>query len=343
MEEIVRPELLLSYDLEAGDCLLTCQVRYFPQPHPEEQDWKTRFELLEKDHKRLSQEYILTQSALYAGANSAHSLLETASQNEALKAELEKERTAVARLTGRLREKDTRKSKAEVLLLQAETRCKDLVMLNTTLEKRLLDLERSVKEANYRVEREKETVLSCEMTVKQRDEQVRKLLNRLKQQELALEAIQDELRKREALQTALSRRLKETVPETKSHPTVENQLKELRSRLQERETELEILKSMMKNAQKGRERQSKPINDLHLPQIRTASIASPPRRFNRSRFPVQTDSESVQKPRTKENGTNQRSKSPLLGPEDYSDLPEVDFNPEKYSQVTGLNAGTSEG
>jgi len=335
----VRPELLLSYDFESGECVLTCQVRYFPENRPEDWDWQARFEGLEKDHKRLSQEYVLAQSALYAAANSAQSLLEIATQNDALKAELAKERNAVTRLTGKLREKETRKSKAEVLLLQAETRCKDLLTLNTTLEKRVLDLERTVKEANYRVEREKETASSCELTAKQRDEQVRKLLNRLKQQELALEATQDELRKREALQAAFSRRQKEPPPDTKSHHTAESQMKELRSRLQERETELEILKSMMKNAQKTKERVSKPASDLHLPQIRTASMASPPRRFNRSRFPAQIDAESGKKPRMKEGSEGKyRSKSPLLGPEDYSDLPEVDFNPEQGSEVTGLKA-----
>lgn len=342
MEEVVRPELLLSYDLEAGNCVITCKIRYFGEDGSGDGDWKGRFEALDRDHKRLTQEYLSIQSALYADANSAQSLLDLTTQNDTLRAELGKERAATARLTTKLRERESRKSKAEVLLLQAETRCKDLLTLNTAFEKRVFDLERALKETNFRVEREKEAAESCQNTVKQRDEQVRKLLNRLKQQESALETVQEELRKRESLHTALSRKLKETAPESKvSTSTLENQLKEVKNRLQERETELEILKSMMKNAQKTRERALKPTTDLHLPQIRTASMASPPRRFNRSRFQGLTAAENLKKMREKEG--NGRSKSPLLEAEDYSDLPEVDFSPEQGNKLAEANAEAPEG
>lgn len=325
MEELLHPVLLLSYDLHSS-CTVTCHIRYLYTTSEDDLPWKTRYEALENDHKRLSDQYLSIQSSLYHSANTDIDLLQVTTENEALKTELAKEKQTVVRLNSKLREREARKSKAEVLLAQTETRCKDLLSLNTGLEKRLSDLERTCKETSYRAERDKETLEACSKTLSQRDEQVKKLLLRIKQQENALETLQEELKKRESMYFSLNRRLKDANPVLKPNSILENQLKEVKNRLQERETELEILKEMMKNAQKVRDRGKQTVG-VRLPLIRTANTQSPPRRPGKVRGGREGNAGKIEKDEEKS------SKSQLVLGEDYSDLPEVD--------VTGGEEGTS--
>jgi archaellum component FlaC len=216
-------------------------------------------------------------SALYASASQAQTLLTLSLDNEALKRELITAKEALNRLQSKLKERELRRSKAEVLLAQAENRCKELVYAGSLQGKRVSELEKACKELENRIGRGKEAEEETAKVVFQRDEQLRRLITRLKSLEALSEDLKSDLKRKESAIFALQKRLKDT---GQTLPSPEPELKTLHSRLLAKETELEVLKTMVKNlhihpnsdpfrsGQRVQRRSPEPTASIKLPDIR---------------------------------------------------------------------------
>ena len=272
MEEIVRPILELSYDWQGWECTATCKIVYpgdLASALPEDlvqalalvsgsvlpasdlprlkralQALATRFLSLDKSHQRLSQDYLAAQSALYTSASQAQTLLTLSFDNERLQKELESTKETINRLQSRLKEREMIRSKAEILLSQAENRCKELVYAGSQQGQRVFDLEKTCKELESRLNRAKEAEEEAIKVANQREEQLRKLIVRLKSLEALSEDLKSDLKRKENALTALQKRLKDS-GQLLASP--EPEIKTLNSRLLAKETELEVLKTMVKN------------------------------------------------------------------------------------------------
>lgn len=305
MEEIVRPILELSSDWQGWECTFTCRIVYpgdLSSALPEDlaqalalisgsvlpdsalprlkvalQALAFRLLSLDKSHQRLTQDYLSAQSALYASASQAQTLLSLSFDNDRLQKELESAKDTINRLQSRLKERELRRSKAEILLSQAESRCKELVSVGSQQNQRILDLEKTVKELESRLNRAKEAEEEAIKVANLRQEQLRKLISHQKSLEALSNDLKIDLKRKETALTALQKRLKDTGV---SPASPEPELKTLHSRLLAKETELEVLKTMVKNlhihpnsdpfrtGRKVQNRSPEPSASVKLPNIR---------------------------------------------------------------------------
>ena len=305
MEEIVRPIIELSYDWQGWEVAATCRIVYpgdlssalpedfmqalalvsgstlpssaLPKLKTALQSITSRFISLDQSHQLLSKAHIAAQSAAYASASQAQAQLTLSLDNESLKRELETAKEAINRLQSKLKERELRRSKAEVLLVQAENRCKELVYAGSLQGKRVSELEKTCKELENRINRGKEAEEETAKVGFQRDEQLRRLITRLKSLESLSEDLKSDLKRKESAIFTLQKRLKDT---GQSLPSPEPELKTLHSRLLAKETELEVLKTMVKNlhihpnsdpfrpGQRVQRRSPEPTASIKLPDIR---------------------------------------------------------------------------
>ena len=330
MEELLRPVIELSYDWEGWERSAVCRIVYpgemssqlpedFAQalalvsgstlsssalPHLKAalHAITKRFLTLDKSHQRLTHDYLEAQTALTDCANQNQAIVDLTKEAETLKQELITAKATISRLQSRLKERELRRSKAEILLSQAENRCKELVFSGTMLGNRVSNLEKIRKELENRINRAKESEEEAKKTVFQREDQIRKLLLRLKTLENSNEELKTSFKRRETGVFLTQPKVKETV--SLPQPS-ESEVKTLQSRLLAKETELEVLKTMVKNlhmhpnsdpfrpGRRGQGRSPEPDSTVKLPEIRSSRGFLSPKLLSKGRVEDFEDFEAV--------------------------------------------------
>mmetsp|Transcript_2565 Transcript_2565/g.5836 ORF Transcript_2565/g.5836 Transcript_2565/m.5836 type:complete len:611 (+) Transcript_2565:22-1854(+) len=165
-------------------------------------------------------------------------------------ATLEQKQEHIRQLLNSIKERDKRKGMAEILLAKEEQTNKQLLENSIRQEKRAIELEKRLKELQIYHERVKEDNRKTEAVLIQRDSQLKQLLSKIRSMEKELIVMTDELKKKEAYIEQLKRSVHVSAKEAEFKSTTSSQRttnSNIASRLSAKESELKLMKEMMKS------------------------------------------------------------------------------------------------
>ncbi|CAG9315308.1 unnamed protein product [Blepharisma stoltei] len=168
-----------------------------------------------------------------------------------LSAALEQKTAQYVKLQNAYKEREKRRSTAEVMLDQQETNNKDLIQKNVILEKQVQDLEKKNNENNRIIMKLRADIQSTDEIMGQRDSQVKKVLNKIKQQESEIVKLREENKKKDDTISNLQIKvdfLEKHLEETKT-VYKERDMKKALQQISAKDSELKLMKEMAKNWQ----------------------------------------------------------------------------------------------
>lgn len=244
----------------------------------------------------LSQE--LQEKITYLEATTQELEAANAEQEEkiqSLSSALEQKSSQFTKLQNAYKEREKRRSTAEVLLDQQEANNKDLIQKNVLLEKQVQDLEKKNNENNKIIIKLKSDVQSSDDVMGQRDGQVKKVLSKIKQQENDIFKLREDARKKDETIIQLNSTiqiLQKAIDDNKQAPK-ERELKKALDKVSAKEGELKLMKEMALSWQKqhAKNTSSRAKKPVKLPPIavqETSVIKSPAQQKLRFRENLKT-------------------------------------------------------
>ena len=185
---------------------------------------------------------------------------------------LESKTNLCLKLQKTLKDKEKNKSTAEVLLEKQEHMNKDLIEKNVKSEKMLQDTEKKYNECIRTIKKLKDEIDSSNEVMKQRDDQIKNVIKRVKIQESEISKLQDEIRKKDEIIKNFQGNMKDvsTVIETKNTSNIQKEYKKVLEIVNTKDNEIKIMKEMLKSFQLKQQRPhviSAANKNLKLPPI----------------------------------------------------------------------------
>lgn len=184
----------------------------------------------------------------------------------------------VFKLSQVLKDRENKRSSAEIMLDELEKKNNEFIEKTAKSEKTIFDLEKKVNELNKRVTLLTAEVKSNDEITLQRDQQMKKLMSKIKAQESEIQRVEEELKIKEKkiqdlLKVSKAQSSKIEVKQNRNYKVSEDPKKVLEL-LASKEEELNIMKDMLKSLQNKHQSPasstSKFVNNRNLPPI-TAS------------------------------------------------------------------------
>lgn len=144
-----------------------------------------------------------------------------------------------------------RKSSAEIMLLRQEKVNKELVEMNSKLQRKSKELEKKLEEYSTRYNKLRQEILQIDLILKERDEQMYKALKRIKIQDAQISELQKDNRNKETAVAKLHKALQgiNIDAQRELNFKLEKELKTALCHLAGKEDEVEVLRDLVKSYQ----------------------------------------------------------------------------------------------
>lgn len=194
--------------------------------------------------------------------------------------------------------KNNRKT-AEVLLEKQETMNKDLISKNVKLEKQVQDLEKKNQENLKMIQKLKEEILGSAELSKQRDEQIRSIIKKVKILEAEKIKLNEEVRKKDGVIKKIQEGTAEQVEVVLERPlNPPKEMKKVMEMLAVKDNEIKMMKDMIKSFQvkQNKAQSNQPAGkSVKLPPINAEKPGKKNDRSIRFRDPSQTSLKNLSK------------------------------------------------
>ena len=140
-----------------------------------------------------------------------------------------------------------RKSSAEIMLLRQEKVNKELVEMNSKLQRKSKELEKKLEEYSTRYNKLRQEILQIDLILKERDEQMYKALKRIKIQDAQISELQKDNRNKETAVAKLHKALQgiNIDAQRELNFKLEKELKTALCHLAGKEDEVEVLRDLV--------------------------------------------------------------------------------------------------
>ena len=159
----------------------------------------------------------------------------------------------VFKLSQLLKDRENKRSSAEIMLDELEKKNNEFIERNAKSEKTIFDLEKKVNELNKRVGLLTAEVKSSDETMVQRDQQMKKLMSKIKAQETEIQRLEEELKIKEKKIQDLQKMSKGQNSKIEARNIRSNKVsddpRKVLELLASKEEELNLMKDMLKSIQ----------------------------------------------------------------------------------------------
>ena len=178
------------------------------------------------------------------------------------------------KLINTLKNKEKRKTTAELMLDEQEKINTDLIEKNAKNDKIIFDQERKINELNRRINNLAAEIKSNDDTFNQRDLQLKKMINKVKTQELEIFHLNEELKLKEKAIVELQKKFKgaKELFLPPSNISYQDELKKALEIISNKEEEIKLIKELIKSNQASKHSSiSRSVKNNKLPPITGSS------------------------------------------------------------------------